>query len=263
MLVFLKLGGSLITDKTKPYTAKIDIIERIAKEIKKALKEKKDIKIIVGHGGGSFPHVSAKKYKTHKGFINEDSKYGFCVVQNDASKLNRIVVGTFLNEGLNVISIQPSAGALAEDGKIVRWDIKNIEMLLENDIIPIVYGDVCLDTKKGCCIISTEEIFRYLAEKLKPEKVILVGRHIVYNKDPSKFEDAIPIKEINRDIIKEIESSLGESNGYDVTGGMLSKVKLALEIAKYCKEVEIVSGLEEGNVKKSLLGENIGTVVRY
>jgi len=44
---------------------------------------------------------------------------------------------------------------------------------------------------------------------------------------------------------------------------MLSKVKLALEIAKYCKEVEIISGLEKGNIKKSLLGERVGTLVRW
>ena len=56
---------------------------------------------------------------------------------------------------------------------------------------------------------------------------------------------------------------MGGSDGYDVTGGMLSKVKHALEIAKYCKEVEIISGLEKDNIKKSLLGERVGTVIRY
>jgi len=263
MLVFLKLGGSLITDKTKPYTARLDIIERIAKEIKEILEEGMDIKILVGHGGGSFPHVSAKKYETHKGFVREDSKSGFCMVQNDASKLNRIVVETFLKVGLKAISFQPSAGALAESDKITEWNIQNIEILLREGIIPIVYGDVCLDIKKGCCIISTEEIFKYLAEKLKPEKVVLAGKSMVYTKDPFKFKDAEPIEEINKETIEKIESSLGGSDGYDVTGGMLSKVKLALEIAKYCKEVEIISGLEKGNIKKSLLGERVGTLVRW
>ena len=64
-LILLKLGGSLITDKTKPYTANIPVIKRLAREIHEA-REEKDINLIVGHGGGSFPHVSAKKYQTHK-----------------------------------------------------------------------------------------------------------------------------------------------------------------------------------------------------
>ena len=36
-LVFLKLGGSLITDKTQPYTPRLDIIEDVALQISTAL----------------------------------------------------------------------------------------------------------------------------------------------------------------------------------------------------------------------------------
>ena len=34
MLVFLKLGGSLITDKDQAYSARIEVIRRAAEEIK-------------------------------------------------------------------------------------------------------------------------------------------------------------------------------------------------------------------------------------
>jgi len=33
-----------------------------------------------------------KKYQTAKGIVNKDSEYGMCVVQNDAARLNRIIV---------------------------------------------------------------------------------------------------------------------------------------------------------------------------
>jgi isopentenyl phosphate kinase len=36
-IVFLKLGGSLITDKTQAYTAHPKIIARLAKEVRQAL----------------------------------------------------------------------------------------------------------------------------------------------------------------------------------------------------------------------------------
>jgi len=97
-LTFIKLGGGLITDKSNPYTVKIKIIERLSKEIKEVRKNKK-INLLIGHGGGSFPHTSAKKYKTAQGLINKKSKYGFCVVQNDAAKLNRIVVNSLIKTG--------------------------------------------------------------------------------------------------------------------------------------------------------------------
>ena len=36
-LILIKLGGSLITDKTKPYTAKPKLINRLGREIREAL----------------------------------------------------------------------------------------------------------------------------------------------------------------------------------------------------------------------------------
>ena len=57
-LILIKIGGSLITDKTKPYTTRPEVIKRIAKEIKEAVSEK-DVNLIIGHGAGSFGHQSA------------------------------------------------------------------------------------------------------------------------------------------------------------------------------------------------------------
>ncbi|MGA3021078.1 MAG: hypothetical protein ABSD68_03970, partial [Candidatus Micrarchaeales archaeon] len=63
-LVLVKLGGSLITDKTSPFTPNLDVIKRLAKEIHEA-REEKGMSLIIGHGGGSFPHKPAKDYRTN------------------------------------------------------------------------------------------------------------------------------------------------------------------------------------------------------
>ena len=47
-LVFIKLGGSLITDKSRPFTEKKSVIRRLAKEIHEARKES-GVRIILGH----------------------------------------------------------------------------------------------------------------------------------------------------------------------------------------------------------------------
>ncbi|GAG45851.1 unnamed protein product, partial [marine sediment metagenome] len=172
-LVFVKLGGSLITDKSKPYTTREDVIKRLCREIHESRKGKP---LLIGHGGGSFPHVSASKYETHKGMINEKSWEGFVRVQDDAAKLNRIIVSSLIEAEENAISIQPSASCFARNDRIVEWYTKPIEVSLSKGLIPVPYGDVCLDEEKGCCIISTEEIFRFLAKELKPERVIMVGK---------------------------------------------------------------------------------------
>ena len=49
-LVFLKLGGSLITDKTQPYTPKLDVIEDVALQISTALRAQPDLRLVIGHG---------------------------------------------------------------------------------------------------------------------------------------------------------------------------------------------------------------------
>ena len=93
-IVFVKIGGSLITDKIKPFTLKEHALEVICEEIKTAMKSGK--RLIVGHGAGSFAHVPAKKYQTHKGIINEESYRGMAEVADMAAQLYRIFIKKFL-----------------------------------------------------------------------------------------------------------------------------------------------------------------------
>jgi isopentenyl phosphate kinase len=261
-LIFVKLGGSVITDKTKPYTVNFPVLRRLCREIVKARKDNKKLQIIVGHGGGSFPHTSAKKYKTHQGLINKKSVFGFSLVGNDAAKLNRIVVEEFLNLGENAFTVKPSCNAIAKNDRIITWNVKPIEHLLKIGVLPVTYGDVGIDVEKGCCILSTEEIFRYLAKKFTPRKIIFVSKHAVCDSDPEKNPKAKIIKKITKENFEKIKKTLSGSHGVDVTGGMLKKVEKALEIAKYANEVEIISP-KQGNLLKSINGKNMGTLIRW
>jgi len=256
-LILLKLGGSLITDKFKPYTARIDVIKRVGKEIYEALEEK-PFKLIIGNGGGSFPHVPAKKYRTVEGILNEESWKGFSIVHNAAAELNKILVEEFLNAGLNAVSLQPSACCIAKNDRIIEFYTKPIEELLKNKVIPVVYGDVGIDVAKGCCILSTEEILAFLAERLRPEKIVLAGKvDGVYGKDGKL------IKEITSKNFHKIKSYLKGSDGIDVSGGMLLKITKMLELAQNGIESLIINGLKKGYIKRALLGKEVkGTVIK-
>ncbi|MFH1126778.1 MAG: isopentenyl phosphate kinase [archaeon] len=256
-IIMLKLGGSLITDKNKPYTARHDTIRRIAKEIHEAINEK-DFKLIVGHGGGSFPHQSATRYGTQKGMCGMDSKKGIALVQNDAAKLNRIVVDALIEEGINAISIQPSSGAISEGSRIKTWDTKPLEKYLELGIIPVPYGDVGLDSKQGCCILSTEEILTFLAKRLGSKRIILAGKT-----DGVLTGDGELIKEITGKNIKDIKKHLKGSDAKDATGGMVHKVERMLEFTIDGIGSEIINGNKPGYIRRALLGEtDIGTIIR-
>jgi isopentenyl phosphate kinase len=253
-LIFVKLGGSLITDKSKPYTARNDVIKRLCEEIH-AARAQKAIPLLIGHGGGSFPHISAKRFETHKGVLHARSWEGFSKVQDDAAKLNRIVVSSLISAGENAVSIQPSASCHAKEDRITEWYIRPIESLLAKGSIPVPYGDVCLDEAKGCCIISTEEILRYLSAKLAPERIIMAGKT-----DGVLDEKGNTIREINRRNFPEFINALSYSDGVaDVTGGMAQKVETALEMGT---DVEIINGLNAGMLKRALSGERgLGTII--
>ena len=85
----------------------------------------------------------------------------------------------------------------------------------------------------------------------------------VFTDNPDVNSYAELIKEITPNNIKEIESSLKGSFGIDVTGGMLHKVKMLLELAKLGIESEVINTKESGLLKRSLLGEKgLGTIIK-
>jgi isopentenyl phosphate kinase len=255
-LIFVKLGGSLITDKSKPYTVRKKVLALLCKEIHEARKIR-NFRLIVGHGGGSFPHTSAHKYDVQKGYINVDSKKGFSEVQNDAARLNRIVVQALIDAGENAVSVQPSASCIAEHDRIKDWYMEPIDRLLADNYVPVPFGDVVLDRKKGCSIASTEEIFRYLTSKLNPRRIVLVGKVNGVLRDVVNPDSMV--EEINPRNFYQIRDLIKGSDATDVTGGMTQKVNEMLDLAKRGTESVIINGTVRGNLHRAILGERIGT----
>jgi isopentenyl phosphate kinase len=264
-LVLVKLGGSLITDKTRPYTPRRDVIKRLAGEIKRSIGSEK---VIVGHGGGSFPHVSASKYQTHRGFIREDSKYGMAIVHNDAVKLNMIVVEELLDAGVEAYPVQPSSISLADNGVIREMYLKPIELLLEYNMVPVVYGDVGIDLGRGCSILSTEEIFRYIAKHFIDRytvRIIMCGEvDGIYTSDPNLDRGAKFIPRIYRENVDRVMAYLSSSRGIDVTGGMRHKVKVLVELAELGIKSIVINCLKEGRLERALRGREVrGTLIEF
>ncbi len=253
-LVFVKLGGSLITDKKKPYTARPEVIARVAAELHRA-RQKTGLTLVVGHGGGSFPHVSAAKYRIHKGARDERGWEGFALVQADAARLNRMVVAALLEAGEPAVALQPSVACRARDSRLERWDGQAPELCLARGLLPVPYGDVCFDETRGCCILSTEEIFRFLAPRLKPSRIIMAGKT-----DGVLDPEGNTIPELTPADLHRLREVLSASDGVaDVTGGMLHKVEKALETGV---ETMILNGMRPGELENALLGRPVaGTLL--
>lgn len=259
-ITLVKLGGSLITNKSRPYTARPRVIERLAREIKMAWDE--GFRFLVAHGSGSFGHTSAAKYATAEGLKNKKSVYGLAVVQQDAIKINRIVNEIFLKVGLPVLSFIPSSFTIAKNKKLTSIFTRPIVEALKIGALPLVFGDIILDKRLGCCIYSGETTLDNLIEPLSKEgyridKVIQCG-----NTDGVYDGQGKTVARITPRNFKKIAKELGNSAAIDVTGGMLHKVEECLKMAKRGIDCLIINGETKGNLFKAITGkEAAGTLI--
>ena len=255
------MGGSLITEKSKPSTPRLDVIQRLGNEISAALAEDPDIHLLLGHGSGSFGHKAASKYGTRQGVETPEQWAGFAEVWLQASALNRLVINQLHEEGLPAVAFPASANAVGEDGQVGSWDITPMKNALDNNLLPVVYGDVVFDSVRGGTIFSTEDIFTYLALDLKPERILLAGLEEGVWAD---YPDCTQlVEEITPKNLDDVAPALAGSAATDVTGGMEDKVRQMLSLVERILDIEvsIFSGVQPGLVKDVLLGKKIGTLI--
>jgi isopentenyl phosphate kinase len=261
-LYFLKLGGSLITDKQSAFTPRRDVLARLAREIASACAQDPDLRLILGHGSGSFGHVPAKKYATRQGVVTPEQWKGFAEVWKEARALNQIVMDSFVEAGLPVIAFPPSASATTQDGQVENWPLTPITSALQAGLIPVVNGDVVFDRNWGGTILSTEDLFFYLAHPLRPDRILLAGLEDgVWEDFPACTRRIDSITTAN---YATVLPYLKGSAGVDVTGGMVQKVTRMLELTRQIPHLEalIFSGQKPGLVQQALLGALPGTVIR-
>ena len=263
-LILLKLGGSLITDKSAPRTPRREVIACLVDEIKTAQAEIPDLRLILGHGSGSFGHVPAKQHGTRQGVDSPAGWRGFAEVWYEAATLNRIVIEALHAADLPGVSFPASAGATAKDGQFATWNLAPLTAALENGLLPVVYGDVVFDEIRGGTIFSTEDIFTHLARQLhlrqfQPERILLAGLDAGVWADFPACTQLIP--EITPHNWAAVATSLGGSAATDVTGGMHSKVRamLALAVEIPGLAITIFGGDQPGNLAATLRGQSLGT----
>jgi isopentenyl phosphate kinase len=254
MLVFVKLGGSLITDKHVEASYRGDEVERLAGEMHRGLQSIPDLQVVLGHGSGSFGHFAAKRHDTIHGVRTSEQWRGFAEVSVAAADLNHRVAMTFHSAGVPVWRLQPSASAQCHNGHLESLAMTPVHTALAHNLVPLVYGDVALDDTIGGTIISTEVIFAYLARRLQPNRILLLGEVAgVYDSSG----DVIPV--ITRDSFETVKSELIGASGVDVTGGMLAKVQEMLDLAAVVPDLEawIVDGRVPDLLESALLGNGI------
>jgi isopentenyl phosphate kinase len=256
--IFLKLGGSLITDKSRARMLRLDVIQRLTDEIARAREAKPGLRLVLGHGSGSFGHTEAKKFGTADGVRTAKDWIGFAAVWAAADELNRTVMDSLASSGVSSIRIAPSSCAILEDRKLKEMPSEPVRLALDAGLVPVVYGDALFDRTRGGGIASTEMVFARLVDALHPRRILLAGIERGVFEDYPARKNLLPL--IRGGEWEQIRRKIEGSEHTDVTGGMLAKVIEMLRLIHQEKDLEVLifSGENEGNVRSALLGEAVG-----
>lgn len=248
-ITILKIGGSVITDKSaEDGAARRGEIRRIAKEIAGF-----DSRLIIVHGAGSFGHPQAKRY----GLTGKFDASGSIITHRSVKELNDIIVDELNEAGVSAIGLHPMNCTISNDGRICEMALNVITSMLDAGFVPVLHGDVVMDSKLGTSILSGDQIVPYLASKLNARRVGIGSAE-----NGVLDGDGQTIRNINPGNFDTIRQFIGGSANTDVTGGMLGKVLELLDLSEASSTTSyIFNAGYAGNISGFLNGENIGTAI--
>ena len=246
--IIIKLGGSVITDKERGDAGVIH--ESVLQEVARALKEYADIPLLLIHGAGSCGHPQARQYHIQSG-VSRENREGIYETHQAVSALNELVVRTLRAEGIEAVSVHPLEGMVASGGELSGYCLTHLHLMIDLGIVPVLHGDVVMDTEKGACIVSGDQLVRVLAQQLGMKRIGLA------TDVPGLLDaDGSVVRELRRSVAHTIR--IGGSGSIDVTGGMQGKIAELLrladigigsEIFHVSRLMEFLSGADHGGTR--------------
>ena len=260
-LLIIKLGGSIITFKDKPLTPNYHAIERLSGVIKDL---KKLYKIIIVHGGGSFGHYWSVKYDMHtKPSIYPDE--GVSRVNESMIKLNHIIIEKFISRDLKPFSIHASSFVFNNMESSRERIMGLMDMIENNDIIPITYGDVVHTTKGNFSILSGDALMKILSINLNPLfSIFTTNVDGIYDSlGNGKIISNLLVSE-NNGLLTNTDANIEFTNmPFDVTGGMKRKLSESINIVKNGIPVYLINGFYPERIMGVVGGGDfIGTSIK-
>ncbi len=257
----VKLGGSVITDKAG---GRLVVDEPLVARLATELAAHRPQRLVVVHGAGSFGHRIVHETRIHEGLTDAASRCAMAETQRLQYELASTVARLLLAAGLPAMPMQASAVAILVDGRLEHFDTMALEVLLEQGLVPMLYGVPAVDRVRGCAILSGDVIAPRVAHSLGLRRVIHVTDvDGVFTADPGCNRDAVMIPRVHRGNKDEVVARLTGSTTVDVTGGMATKLRELLDWAERGLTSRIVSAHVPGRLAAALMDEPGGTLVDW
>jgi isopentenyl phosphate kinase len=233
--LLIKLGGSIITDKSTPGSFRLQNVQDIAEILAEYRQSNPSTQIILVHGAGSFAHPFAKQYQLD-GQWREETAWGLCRTELAVRKLNVMITEVMQEFHVPLFSISTSSMTLLQGEKGYEVDINLLQCSLDKNLIPTLYGDVALGIRESYQVISGDVLIKDIASKLPNISIITIGDTAgVYDQDGK---------------------TVTGSKGIDVTGGMRQKLIELMGVAEHTQSITITN---LDNFPKVLRGDYTGS----
>ena len=260
--ILVKWGGSLVTDKATPQTARPEVLQRLARELAAFLgRAPSDVRVVLGHGSGSFGHAAAHGSGLTSGAATgdresseRDVRRAATTTQLAAAQLHGLVHEALVQAGVSAFGLRPGSLLVADDGTPKLLNIEPLERALNLGCVALVHGDVVVDRSKGFTICSTERVLECLAAELvhlgRIEGAIWLGETAgLLDENGSTILEVSPTQDVSRWI--------RDPRGVDVTGGMTHRIVTVRRFASQGVASILGNGLEPG-----LFGDCLDALVR-
>jgi len=296
-VTLLKLGGSLLTEKTAVDAIRPTVLARLAAEIAEVAHANswapaaetpavgapgtasaanagswapadaapgspgaRRAALVLAHGSGSFGHVAARRHGIAGGLRGAGQLPGVSLTQERAAALHWQVCAALAAAGLHPFSLAPSSSVVTAGGRPLGIALEPLLLALARGLLPVLYGDVVMDREQGVAICSTERLFELLARELPAHGVRV--RRVLWLGETDGVYDAAG-RTLDRlaagDLARqgELRGAIGAAAGADVTGGMLHRVETALALAARGIPSLIANGTTPGLLAAALRGEPV------
>jgi len=250
----VKLGGSVITCEDEP-RVRGDAIERLAREAAGAGDE-----LVVVHGGGSLAHPLAVEHGLADGIEDDAARDAFARVHAALRRLNLAVLDALREAGRPAATLGPLGQLSTNDGEPGGWNLLPTVRLLDQGLVPVLHGDLVLDTARDTTVLSGDAVAAELARFLEADRLVFALDQDGVHSHPPGHEDATRLDQPTPDELAAAQKRAREAAD-DASGGMAGKLDAAVRAVRAGTPVHLVDGLAEGRLAQALAGEGEGTVL--
>lgn len=249
--VLVKVGGSLLTDKSRDMTLRDEVAQRVIHEVAQARRP-----TVLLHGAGSFGHPFVKRFGIGVAPFDNAKHVGVSQTLAGVAYLAAEVLGLANEAGLRTVPV-PLHLESTKRGAIPKSVADEVQSLLDDGFTPVLHGTLVRDDDVGWRVLSADDILAQLAARLKPASCIFATDvDGLYERDPKQFPNArlVPVVRGKGAVLATVGG--GSSGGTDVTGRMEGKLLHAREAAKHATTL-LVNGMAPGRLMAAVQGRPV------